>query len=101
MVLVAIQLSVLGLYLPPVLKMLNDSSLLRPKLSFRCQSIPPCASLAERARRGACARPTIRARIISATGVHIMSANTSTPDDHFTASPHGRVTASGIGWRPL
>jgi hypothetical protein len=38
-VLVAVQLSVLGLYLPPVLKTLKNLS---PRRSFHCQSTLPC-----------------------------------------------------------
>ena len=47
--LVAIQLFVPGLYLPPVLKMLKLSSI-RPRRSFHCRSTPPCAWLVQRAR---------------------------------------------------
>src|SRR5437870_4357459 len=40
-------------------------------------------------------RPTVRARIVSPAGVHIVSAFIlSPPDDHFTASPHCRVIVS-------
>ena len=41
MVLVAVQVSVLGLYLPPVLK-LHVPFVLRPTRSFHCQSRRPC-----------------------------------------------------------
>ena len=41
MVLVAVQLSVLGLYLPPVLK--SDEVIhIRPRRSFHCRSTLPC-----------------------------------------------------------
>src|SRR5206468_3671475 len=42
---------------------------------------------------GAGGRPTIRARVVSPTGVQAKS----TPDDHFTASPHCRVIVSARG----
>ena len=48
-VLVAVQLSVLGLYLPPVFKVAADR--LRPRRSFRCRSTLPCDSIGQRARR--------------------------------------------------
>src|SRR5207245_6418110 len=49
---------------------------------------------------GAGGRPTIRAGIISPTGVKTPQRPISTaPDDHFAASPHCRVTASGSGAR--
>ena len=44
-VLVAVQLSVLGLYLPPVFKVARLE--LRPKRSFRCRSRLPCDARAE------------------------------------------------------
>jgi hypothetical protein len=35
--------------------------------------------------------PTIRARIVSPTGVEIVGIAIATPDDHFTAGPYCRV----------
>ena len=47
---------------------------------------------------GAGGCPTVRAGIVSSASVQIDSAaSTSAPDDHFTASPHCRVTGSGSG----
>jgi hypothetical protein len=45
-------------------------------------------------RGGGC--PAVRAGIVSPAGVTNADA-LSTPDDHFTASPHCRVTVSGRG----
>ncbi len=39
--------------------------------------------------------PTIRAGIVSPTGVERRAADRSAPDDHFTAGPHCRVRHSG------
>ena len=36
-------------------------------------------------------RPGIRARVVSATGVHPNTATYSAPDNHFTAGPYGGV----------
>jgi hypothetical protein len=44
--------------------------------------------------------PTIRARIVSATGIQIVIATIKkmpTPDNHFTTRPHYGVTVSCIG----
>ena len=49
MVLVAVQLSVLGLYLPPVLKRCQRY-LLHPRRSFHCRSRLPCDRLGQWAR---------------------------------------------------
>ena len=49
MVLVAVQLSVLGLYLPPVFKALPLLSS-RPRRSFHCRSRLPCDPLGQWAR---------------------------------------------------
>ena len=48
-VLVAVQLSVLGLYLPPVFKWMTPS-LVRPRRSFRCWSRLLCDQVGQRAR---------------------------------------------------
>ena len=45
-VLVAVQLSVLGLYLPPVFKVVRCHHL-RPRRSFHCQSTLPCDRLGQ------------------------------------------------------
>src|SRR5437868_2168372 len=41
--------------------------------------------------------PTIIGRIVSPTGVQMVSVIGSTPDDHFRASPHCRVIHSAVG----
>ena len=140
-VLVAVQLSVPGLYLPPVLKRfgqfhprrsfrcrsrppcgriragrvagvrscptigarivspagvkLAECQWIRPRRSFRCRSKLPCGRIVQRSIRRAGRCPAIGAGIVSAAGVE--EGNTvliSTPDDHFTASPHCRVKPS-------
>ena len=58
-VLVAVQLSVLGLYLPPVFKRVLPS--FRPRRSFHCQSTLPCACI------GAAGA------LVSVVGVHVSS----------------------------
>ena len=45
-VLVAVQLSVLGLYLPPVFKAFGAISI-RPRRSFHCRSTLPCETLVQ------------------------------------------------------
>ena len=94
MVLVAVQLSVLGLYLPPVFKELPS---VRPRRSFHCRSTLPCDVSAGGRVGGAGGCPTIRAGIVSPAGVQIADTDHSAPDDHFTASPHCRVNVSGSG----
>ena len=44
--LVAVQLSVPGLYLPPVLKSAADTTV-RPRRSFHCRSTLPCERLGQ------------------------------------------------------
>jgi len=41
--------------------------------------------------------PSVCARIVSLGGVKINAVVTTTPDDHFAAGPHGRVTALAAG----
>ena len=66
-----------------------------PRRSFRCRSTPPRAPLVPLARYCACSSPTVAVWIVSATGV----CNTeqpigTTPDNHFSTSPHCRVSNS-------
>ena len=95
--LVAVQLSVLGLYLPPVFRNCRCRQL-RPRRSFRCRSTLPCDSIGLSG-----ALVVLVAVQLSVLGLYLppvfkWSADyRSTPDDHFTAGPHCRVTASGIG----
>ena len=95
MVLVAIQLSVPGLYLPPVFKLVGPLSC-RPKQSFHCRSTLPCdkLGLGRVGEAGGC--PTIGAGIVSPAGIKIVAADPA-PDDHFTTGPDCRVTSSGGG----
>ena len=89
--LVAVQVSVLGLYLPPVFKGVS----LRPRQSFHCRSTLPCVGLEHRRVGGARGCPTVGLRIISAAGVEIADVDRSAPDDHFAAGPNCCV--NGIG----
>ena len=92
--LVAVQLSVLGSYLPPVF--------LRPRAApdDHFTAGPDCGVIASGSGRvgsaGGC--PTVRARIISPAGVRVCPvADLSTPDDHLTAGPDCRVKDSVDG----
>ena len=82
--LVAVQLSVLGLYLPPVLKWLPTIS--APDDHFT--AAPDCRVTASGSgrvgRAGGC--PTIRAGIVLPAGVQNRWPH-SAPDDHFAAGP--------------
>ena len=67
-VLVAVQLSVPGLYLPPVFNKRRCVHL-RPRRSFHCPSTLPCAISRSGRVGGAGGCPTIRAGIVSPAGV--------------------------------
>ena len=97
MVLVAVQLSVLGLYLPPVFKT-SCRYPVHPRRSFHCRSRLPCVSLGQRARwwcwwlsNYPCWDCISRRCSDRAVVSH------STPDDHFTAGPHCCVIESASG----
>ena len=94
-VLVAVQLSVLGLYLPPVFK--TAAAISAPDDHFAAG--PYCCVTYRRIGRvgGAGGCPTIGAGIISPASVQDGCRNDSAPDDHFAAGPHCRVIASGSG----
>ena len=98
MVLVAVQLSVLGLYLPPVFKRVAASQS-APDDHFTAG--PDCrvslSGSGRVGRAGGC--PTICAGIISPAGIQnlVDTSATPAPDDHFTASPDCRVIRSGSG----
>ena len=95
-VLVAVQLSVLGLYLPPVFKVAAEICS-TPDDHFTAG--PHCrVTVSGRGRvGGAGGCPTIRAGIVSPAGVQIVPQSASAPDDHFTAGPHCRVTVRPVG----
>ena len=94
-VLVAVQLSVLGLYLPPVFK--RPCSQLRPRRSFHCRSILLCERLGQRARWWCWWLSNYPCwDCISRRCSKAVDAS-SAPDDHFAAGPHCRVISSGIG----
>ena len=90
-VLVAVQLSVMGLYLPPVFR--HRSRLLRPRRSSQCQSRLLCETVEAQARWSCWWPSKCRDRIVlpPVLNAKIVSA----PDDHFTASPNGGVLKSG------
>ena len=69
--LVAVQLSVLGLYLPPVFKW--RLRYLHPKRSFHCRSRLPCDGSGRGRVGGAGGCPTIRAGIVSPAGVQTVA----------------------------
>ena len=93
---VAIQLSVPGLYAPPVFVSLNVSS--TPPDDHLgagpyCGVSGPAGRDVQETRR----RPTVRIRIVSAAGIQIDRLVSSTPDDHFAARPLYGVGPSGLG----
>ena len=94
-VLVAVQLSVLGLYLPPVFRSL--ASISAPDDHFAAG--PHCRVIASGRGRvgGACGCPTVGAGIVSSAGVQGPGDTVSAPDDHFAAGPHCRVIQSARG----
>ena len=96
-VLVAVQLSVLGLYLPPVFK--ESPFWSTPPQTIISTAGPHRRVIVSGIGRvgGACGCPTIRAGIVSPAGVQVVADNitVSAPDDHFAASPHCRVTRIG------
>ena len=89
-VLVAVQLSMLGLYLAPVFKYAPSYPpqtiiSLPVHTAVQILSVAGCVGGA-----GGC--PTVGAGIVSTAGVHKAAAIISAPYDHFSASPHCRVT---------
>ena len=91
MVLVAVQLSVLGLYLPPVLKL---KVLPSPPQTIISTARPYRGVKVSRCRRVVDGRscPVIQCQIISATSVEeVAGRHDSAPDDHFTAGPYRGV----------
>ena len=98
-VLVAVQLSVLGIVSPAGVRRLPvPSTVSAPDDHFTAG--PDCrvtvSGRGRVGRAGGC--PTIRAGIVSPAGVRKHAADViSAPDDHFTAGPDCRVTVSGSG----
>jgi hypothetical protein len=101
-VLVAVQLSVLGLYLPPVF--VTPGRYPPPDDHFTAS--PHCGVTASGRGRvgGAGGGPTVGARIVPSAGVQSAAIDLcggaqviSSPDDHFTASPNCRVTRPVTG----
>ena len=96
MVLVAVQLSVLGSYLPPVFK--KTAAIHPPQTIISLPVHTAVCRLSGRGRvGGAGGCPTIRDRIVSPAGVQRAIVSTSTPDDHFTAGPHCCVKYRAVG----
>src|SRR5439155_23966830 len=93
-----VQLSVLGLYLPPVFKKLLGPVNPPPDDHFTAgpdrRVIASCVGRIGRA--GGC--PTVRAGIVSPARVQREAILIkSAPDDHFAAIPNRGVTGSGVG----
>ena len=89
---VAVQLSAAGLYLPPVLQSLNVSStppqtIISLPLHTAVLPIRPGATLTRASRHPTvCSRGCICRRCVNS------SSNTSTPDNHLAAGPHRSVS---------
>ena len=95
--LVGVQLSVLGLYLPPVF--VSPESGLKPPQTII--SLPVHTAVCSTRSSGALvvlvAVQLSVAGIVSAAGVQITAKIVAAPNNHFSASPHRRVTPSGRG----
>ena len=99
--LVGVQLSVPGLYLPPVSN-LKIGSISAPKDHFSAG--PHCGVSGSSGGCVDCAGscPTVRARSVSSSSVRVKAkANLPTPHDHFTSSPHCMCAGFGLqlGWQ--
>ena len=96
-VLVAVQVSVLGLYRPPVFNRPLVPTPPQTIISLPIQTAV-CANRALRRISGAGGCPGVRAGIVSPTSVKFDGARShSAPDDHFTAGPQWRVEGSRLG----
>ena len=92
--LVAVQLLVFGLYLPPVFR--SVAVLTAPHDHFTAG--PNCRVICSGrgAVTGARGCPAIRIWIVSPAGIETVTVFiTSTPHNHFTAGPHGCMHNSG------
>ena len=89
----------LGLYFPPVFSGSPILTLSTPDDHFAV--IPNCRLVCSGTRRVTCAsgHPTIRAGIISPTGVQNVARIKidATPNNHFAAGPYCRMAVSGFG----
>ena len=88
--LVAVQLFVPGLYLPPVFKKLEPCPPPQTIISLPVQTAV-CSCRAEGALIVVVAVQRIRAGIVSPASVRTAAGVNSTPNDHFTAGPDCRV----------
>ena len=95
-VLVAVQLSAPGSYLPPVLRPITPPPH-HPTQSFHCQSKLPCERLGQRAHWWCWWLSNYRCWDCISRPCSYSRGRSSAPDDHFTAGPHCRVIGSGIG----
>ena len=96
MVLVAVQLFVLGLYLPPVFKCANAiSSTPDDHFTAGPDRRVTVSGIGRVGGAGGC--PTVRAGIVSPAGVEIVPMTVPAPDDHFAAGPDRRVIARAAG----
>ena len=95
--LVAVQLFVPGLYLPPVFKSLATINI-HPRRSFHCQSTLPCEPLGQSG-----ALVVLVAVQLFVLGLYlppvfkVLPSSSSTPDDHFTAGPDRCVSIPRVG----
>ena len=95
--LVAVQLSVLGLYLPPVLKS-QVGTKSAPDDHFTAGPDRRVRAPGSGRVGGAGGCPTVRAGIVSPAGVkNAFPESRPAPDDHFRAGPNPRVTVSAEG----
>ena len=96
-VLVAVQLSVPGLYLPPVLRVALTA---RSAPDDHFASGPHCRVIGSCGRRVCIVgrHPTVRSGIVSSAGVRKRTRDrTTAPDNHFAAGPHCRGPARPSG----
>ena len=95
-VLVAVQLFVPGLYLPPVFNSRTHCQI-HPRRSFHCQSRLPCARSCIGRVGGAGGCPTIGARIVSPARIQIAAASHLRPRRSFHCRSTLRCDLSGRG----
>ncbi len=93
MVLVAVQPSVLGLYLPPVFEIRTTPSAPNDHFTAGPDRRVQFSGSGRVGGAGGC--PTVGAGVISTAGVQPGVAVIAAPDDHFTAGPHCGVTVFG------
>ena len=96
-VLVAIQLSVPGLYFPPLLKWFVPDHQIHPRRSFHCQSRRRCDVSGSGCIGGVVAVQLSVLGLYLPPVLRLLSTIISTPNDHLAAGPHGRVKPRASG----